>query len=60
MNDLDFLVFTGLFKAAYAKCFGHDMKNPMTETDSKLFCNTILDPPGLSIGWKSVKNYSFL
>ena len=31
----------------------------MTETESKIFCNKILDLTGLSIGWKSVKNYSF-
>ncbi|HEY2583493.1 MAG TPA: hypothetical protein VGI43_16900 [Mucilaginibacter sp.] len=31
----------------------------MTETESKLFCNKILDQTGLSIGWKSIKNYSF-
>jgi hypothetical protein len=60
MNDLDHLVFTELFKAAYSKCFGHAIKNPMTETESKIFCNKILERTGLSIGWKSVKNYSFV
>ncbi|HEY4323647.1 MAG TPA: hypothetical protein VGN20_06665 [Mucilaginibacter sp.] len=59
MDDLDFLIFTDLFKAAYTKCFGHVIRNPMTETESKLFCNKTLDQTGLSIGWKSVKNYSF-
>jgi len=59
MDDLDFLVFVGLFKAAYHKCFGHGIKKPMTETESKIFCNKILEQTGLSIGWKSVKNYSF-
>ncbi len=60
MDDLDFLVFTHLFKEAYEKCFGHAIKNPMTETESKIFCNKILERTGLSIGWKSVKNYSFV
>jgi hypothetical protein len=59
MNNVDFLIFTDLFKAAYTKCFGHAIKNPMTETESKIFCNKILEQTGLSIGWKSVKNYSF-
>ena len=59
MNDFDFLAFAGLFKEAYTKCFGDAMKNPMTETESKIFCNRILEKTGLSIGWKSVKNYSF-
>jgi len=59
MDDFDFLVFAGLFKGAYTKCFGHAIKNPMTETESKIFCNRILEQTGLSIGWKSAKNYSF-
>jgi hypothetical protein len=57
MDDLDFLVFTHLFKEAYEKCFGYALKSPLTETESKLFCNKVLDQTGLSIGWKSVKNY---
>ena len=59
MNDLDFLIFGRLFNEAFVKCFGHALKNPMTETDSKIFCNNVLEQTGLSIGWKSVKNYSF-
>ncbi len=58
MNDLDFSVFVDLFKEAYTKCFGHALISPLTETESKLFCNQVLDKTGLSIGWKSVKNYS--
>jgi hypothetical protein len=58
MTGFDFAVFKGLFKSAYAKCFGHAIENPMSETESKIFCNKILDQTGLSIGWKSVKNYS--
>jgi len=59
MDDIDFLVFSALFKDAYAKCFGHALKNQLTETESKIFCNKILEQTGLSIGWKSMKNYSF-
>ena len=59
MNELDFSIFTHLFKDAYEKCFGYALKTPLTETESKLFCNKVLDQTGLSIGWKSVKNYSF-
>lgn len=59
MNSLDSSAFAALFKEAYLKCFGHVMENSMTETESKLLCNQVLDQTGLSIGWKSVKNYSF-
>jgi hypothetical protein len=59
MVDLDILAFARLFKEAYIKCFGHAMDGPITETESKIFCNKILQQTGLSIGWKSVKNYSF-
>ncbi|HMH20338.1 MAG TPA: hypothetical protein VK563_01110, partial [Puia sp.] len=59
MDDLDFLVFARLFNEAFVNCFGHAIKNPLTETESKIFCNKILEQTGLSIGWKSVKNYSF-
>ncbi|TWI96684.1 hypothetical protein JN11_03796 [Mucilaginibacter frigoritolerans] len=59
MIELDFLTFVTLFKEAYWKCFGFAMENPLTETESKIFCNKITGLTGLSIGWKSVKNYSF-
>jgi hypothetical protein len=58
MDNLDNLAFAALFKEAYAKCFGLAIKNPLTETESKIFCNKILELTGLSIGWKSAKNYS--
>src|SRR5258708_10889553 len=58
MNDLDDLAFINLFKDACTKCFGHPLKTPLSESESKLFCNEILDKTGLVIGWKSVKNYS--
>jgi len=59
MNDLDTSAFSALFKEACEKCFGHPLANPLTETESKLFANKILDKTGLVIGAKSIKNYSF-
>src|ERR1700757_3639550 len=58
MDELDFLAFAALFREAFQKCFALAFANPMTETEAKIFCNKILDQTGLSIGWKSVKNYS--
>lgn len=59
MNDLDASAFSALFREAYHKCFGHPMKNPLSETESKLFSGKIFDHAGLVIGQKSIKNYSF-
>jgi hypothetical protein len=58
MDDLDHLAFAALLKEAYKKCFGAGLGNPMTEAEGKIFCNKVLDQTGLSLGWKSVKNYS--
>lgn len=58
MNDLDNRAFIQLFKDACEKCFGHALQYVLTETESKLFCNTIIDKTGLIIGFKSIKNYS--
>lgn len=58
MKDDDLLVFKQLLNDAYKKCFGHTINGPVTETESKIFCNRVLDQTGLSIGWKSIKNYS--
>ncbi len=59
MTTSDTLAFVALFKDTYLKCFGQALEAPLTETESKLLCNQVLDRTGLSIGWKSVKNYSF-
>jgi hypothetical protein len=59
MTNSDTRAFAALFKDAYLKCFGQALESPLSETESKLFCNHVLDRTGLSIGWKSVKNYSF-
>jgi hypothetical protein len=58
MNDLDAAAFTQLFKDAYKKCFGYPLQAAVTETESKLLSNQVLDETGLVIGFKSVKNYS--
>jgi hypothetical protein len=58
MNDLDTSVFSALFKKAYEKCFGHPLAGLLTETESRLFSEKILDQTGLVIGAKSIKNYS--
>jgi hypothetical protein len=58
MNDLEASAFEALFREAYQKCFGHPIANPLSETESKLFSNEILDKTGLVIGAKSLKNYS--
>jgi hypothetical protein len=58
MDDLDLLAFAALLKEAYKKCFGVELGNPMTEAEGKIFCSKVLDQTGLSLGWKSVKNYS--
>lgn len=59
MNKSESIAFTALFKETYLKCFGQALKNPISETESKLLCIRVFDETGLSIGWKSVKNYSF-
>jgi len=58
MNHSDNSAFAALFRDACLKCFGQGLERPLSETESKLFCNQVLDITGLSIGWKSVKNYS--
>jgi len=58
MNELDSRTFTSLFKKAYEKCFGYPIKEPLSETESKLFSNRLYDQTGLVVGWKSLKNYS--
>jgi hypothetical protein len=58
MNNLDASAFAALFKEAYEKCFGHPIAEPLSETESRLFSNKILDHTGLVIGAKSIKNYS--
>jgi hypothetical protein len=58
MNDVNASIFIVLFKEAYEKCFGQALEQPLSETESKLFYNQILEQTGLVVGWKSLKNYS--
>ena len=58
MNELDTQAFESLFREAFEKCFGYPLKEPLSETESKLFYNKIFDQTGLVVGWKSLKNYS--
>ena len=58
MNNLDLSVFDSLFRQACLKCFGHPLEGPLTETESKLLYNRVFEQTGLTIGWKSLKNYS--
>jgi len=58
MNSLDLSVFVSLFRQACQKCFGHPLEGPLTETESKLLYNQVFEQTGLTIGWKSLKNYS--
>jgi len=58
MNSLDLSVFASLFRQACLKCFGHPLEGPLTETESKLLYNQVFEQTGLTIGWKSLKNYS--
>ena len=58
MNELDSQTFDSLFNKACEKCFGYPLKEPLSETESKLFSNRLFDQTGLVVGWKSLKNYS--
>lgn len=59
MDNLDLSAFADLFGAVCRKCFGYPLKEPLTETESKLLSNHIFEQTGLTVGWKSLKNYSF-
>lgn len=51
--------FISLFKEAFKKCFGFELTEPLSETESRHFGNKIFQETGLVIGAKSLKNYSF-
>lgn len=59
MRSHERLIFINLFRESCQKCFGFPLESPLSETDSKLLSNRILDQTGLVIGAKSIKNYSF-
>jgi hypothetical protein len=59
MEQPDYTVFSQLYHKAYTHCFKKPLQEPISETESKLFYNQILEQTGLAIGWRSLKNYSF-
>jgi hypothetical protein len=59
MGEPDFSIFSALFREAYLRCFKQLLSQPLTETESKLFHQQVLDCTGLTVGWRSLKNYSF-
>src|SRR4051812_19342184 len=58
MKDLDARAFIQLFEEACEKCFGHSLTAVLSESESKLFSNQLLEKTGLFNGAKSLKNYS--
>lgn len=58
MDNIDYEAFKSLYKAAYEKCFAYAIVRAMSESESKLFSNQLLESTGLAVGWRSLKNYS--
>lgn len=58
MEEPDFSAFSELFREAYYRGFGEAFVTPLSETESKILANKVLEQTGLTIGWKSIKNYS--
>jgi len=58
MKDVTENAFISLFKEACEKCFGYPLVMPLSETDSKVLSTRIFEQTGLTIGVKSIKNYS--
>ena len=50
--------FITLFREAFQKCFGFQLAESLSETESRHFSNKIFEDTGLVIGAKSLKNYS--
>jgi len=59
MEEPDFTIFSRLYHSAYRKCFKQPLHKPLNETESKLFYQQLLEHTGLTVGWRSLKNYSF-
>lgn len=51
-------LFIKLFREVCLKCFNRPFTEPLSEAESKVLVNSILNQTGLVIGVKSVKNYS--
>jgi len=58
MKDINENAFISLFKEACEKCFGYPLVTALSETDSKILSTRIFEQTGLTIGVKSIKNYS--
>lgn len=58
MQEPEYTVFSRLYREAYLRCFRKPLVQTLTETESKLFYQQILNLTGLTIGWRSLKNYS--
>ncbi len=59
MEEPDLGIFCQLYRDAAERCFSKPLNQPLTETESKLFYQQVLDMTGLTVGWRSLKNYSF-
>lgn len=59
LDQTDEQIFFALYREAYERCFKTPLVSPLTETESKLFYQQILEYTGLTVGWRSLKNYSF-
>jgi hypothetical protein len=59
LDKPDEQIFCTLYQEAYQRCFKQELKQPITEAEGKLFYQQILEHTGLTVGWRSLKNYSF-
>lgn len=58
MREQQEVIFKTLFREACAKCLGQTPHAPLTETDARLLSTSIHEQTGLTIGVKSIRNYS--
>lgn len=58
MEQPDLSIFCQLYRDAAERCFRKLLTQPLSETESKLFYQQVLDATGLTVGWRSLKNYS--
>jgi hypothetical protein len=58
MEQPDQDIFCQLYRDAAQRCFSKPLTQPLSETESKLFYQQVLDQTGLTVGWRSLKNYS--
>ena len=58
MKEQQEAIFETLFREACTKCLGQVPHAPLTETDARLLSTRIHEQTGLTIGVKSIRNYS--